>query len=296
MTDYSRYKRISPWSINANGRSYSIDPWSFQSVNITILDLRLKTHGPNKWGLDADEVAQITGRAKFPDFGFVGQESYPNQVLRMGEYLIYPIDDKSIEREFQEGLLHYKSALGDFRDEFDQLSPIEIDEKFGDPYNYGVCRITAHAYGDGFLRVFVGRDFFDKLSSAILRVGVSEITIKCRFWNAYSDRKLYPHYEYGNEGQLYNRLFLHKETQNSIHDYISHGIVDDIDVDYSYDNILTNSGYNYQRKKIKSLAENIAMLQMNSNTTNKLLLRIDVLVILIVILLIMLFLAFVIWR
>jgi hypothetical protein len=290
------YQRTSPWSINANERAYSIDPWSFQSATIRILDLRLKTRGPNKWGWDNDEVAQITGHAKFPDFGFVGQEAYPNALVKMGEYLIYPIDDESIEKEFQEGLLHYKSALGDFRDEFDQLSPIEIAEKFGDPYNYGVCRITAHAYGDGFLRVFVGRDFFDKLSSEILRIGVSEITIKCRLWNAYSDGKLYPHYECGNEGQLYNRLFLYKVTQNSMHDYISHGIVEDIDVDYSYNKILTNTGYNYQSQKIKSLAENIAMLQMNNNITNKLLLRIDALVILIVILIIMLFLAFAIWR
>ena len=289
------YERTSPWSINANGRAYSIDPWSFQSASITILDLRLKTRGPNKWGWDNDEVATITGTAKFPDFGFVGQEAYPNALAKMGEYLIFPIDHEAIEKEFQEGLQHYKSTLGNFRDEFDQLSPIEISEKFGDPHKYGVCRISAKTYGDGFFRIYVGRDFFDQLSSAILRVGVSEINITLRLWNAYKDDKLYPHYAYGNEAFYYHRTFLTK-CDESRFDYLSHGIIDDMNIDYSYNKIVTSSGYNYENQKINTLNENIIKLGQNFESVHEALAKIYATVKFTFILILIVSLAFSIWR
>ncbi|WP_295445581.1 hypothetical protein [Sphingorhabdus sp. EL138] len=272
MTEFPKskqYERTSPWSINANGRAYSIDPWSFQSTNITILDLRLNTKGPNKWGWDNDQVSQIVGMAKFPDFGFIGGEDYPNRLLEMGEYVIFPIDDEAIETEFQKGLQHFKSALGDYRDEFDQLSPIEISEKFGDPHKCGVCRITGGLWSDGFFRIYVGRDIFDQISSEILRTGVSEISIRFRLWNAYVDGEFYPHYAYGNKAHLYTRLFLQKEQKIGLSDYVSHGIIDEININYSYDKILTNSGLNYEKDKIIELSKNIIKLKQNLDSLNE---------------------------
>lgn len=299
MTDYPKskqYERTGPWSINANGRAYSIDPWSFQSTNITILDLRLNTKGPNKWGWDNDKVSQIIGMAKFPDFGFVGGEDYPNRLLEMGGYVIFPIDDEAIESEFQKGLQHFKSALGDYRDEFDQLSPIEISEKFGDPHKCGVCRISGGVWEDGFFRIYVGRDIFDQISSEILRVGVSEINIRFRLWNAYSDGEYYPHYAIGNKAHSYMRLFLQKEQQSGLSDYISHGIINEIDIDYSYNRIITNSGINYERNEILNLNKNINIFKENSDSVNKYLTKIYTLLKVTLIFIIIIYLSLSIWR
>ena len=213
----------------------------------------------------------------------------------MGEYVIFPIDHEAIEKEFQEGLHHYKAALGRFRDEFDQLSHIEISEKFGDPHKYGVCRITTQTYGDNFFRIYVGRDFFDQLSSAILRVGVSEINIRFRLWNAYENEKLYPFY-IGGEAHSSRRLFLTKSSQSGLIGYVSHGIIDDINVDYSYNKIVTNSGYNFENDQTKSLIQSIDILRQNSVLVNEKLSKIFNSVIFIFIFILIISLAFAIWR
>lgn len=249
---FKQYMRTSPWSIIANGRTYSIDPWCFESANIKILDVRLETWGPNKWGWPEDRICQIKGKAKFPDLGFVGGEERPDKLLKMGEYLIYPIDDDSIEKEFQEGLLHYKAALGDFRDEFDQLSQIEIAEKFGNPHNYGVCRIRGSQWSDGFIRIFVGSDIFEKISSGIAKVGVSEINIRFRLWNAFYDNETYP-----------KRLFLHNEAQDGNY-YINDGIIDEICVDYSYNRILTDHGFDFENERLDELNKVVNLLTSES--------------------------------
>lgn len=271
MAKYPRFKqylRTSPWSINANGRTYSIDPWCFESTNIKILDVRLETWGPNNWGWAEDKICQIKGKAKFPDFGFVGGEDRPDKLLKMGEYLIYPIDHEAIEKEFQEGLLHYKSALGDFRDEFDQLSPNEIAEKFGDPHNYGVCRIRGSQWGDGFFRIYVVRDIFEQISSGIAKVGASEINIRFRLWNAFSDGDYYPHHDSESRGALCKRLFLHNEAQDGL-EYINHGIIDEIKVEYSYNKIITNDGYLYDDYSKKYLIDSISKIHRNIDFANQ---------------------------
>jgi hypothetical protein len=234
--------------------------------------------------------------AQFPDFGFVGGENYPNRLLEMGEYVIFPIDDEAIESEFQKGLQHFKSALGDYRDEFDQLSPIEISEKFGDQHKCGVCRITGGVWQDGFFRIYVGRDVFDQISSEILRVGVSEINIRFRLWNAYSDGELYPHHADVYKRHSHTRLFLQQDKQSGISDYISHGIIDEIDIDYSYNKIFTNSGFNYDRNEISNLNKNINILKQNVDSLNESISNIFFTLKLILVLILIISLTFLIWR
>lgn len=250
----TRYNRTGPWSIEANGRTYSIAPWKFESVWVDVLDLHISvnelTNIENDSFFDDTSAISIQGKVKFPKLGFIGNESNPDSLLTNGEFLIFPIDDESIGNEFEMGTQHVRSTLGEFRSEFDNFDKGAIDEIFGNPHSFGVCRLR-----DGFLRIYTNRIKFRELALGMKYGQISRLKIKLKLYNLYSDGEAF--FDSGSftddYGQLKKKLFLFQESETGYSEYMSHGIVESFYLEFRLFDLKTLDGFAQERGEALSL-------------------------------------------